>query len=58
MNEIETKVHAAISEIKRLLPTTMSDVEDLDSIRAYTTGLCELLMKSIGSRIIRESKKQ
>jgi hypothetical protein len=57
MNEVEQKIHTAISEIRKLLPTLVHDVEDTDEIRHCTTNLCNQLMKVVGNRVIKESIK-
>lgn len=57
MTEVEQKVHSAIAEIKRLLTPMVSNVLDNDIIRYSTENLSDQLLKVVGARIIKETKR-
>ena len=57
MTEVEQKVFTAIAEIKRLLPSMIDNVLDNDVIRYSTENLSDQLLKVVGARIIKESKR-
>lgn len=57
MTEIETKIYAAIVEIKRLLPPMVESVDDTDSIRQAIDTLTQQLAKTVGRRTIKEFLK-
>jgi hypothetical protein len=57
MTEVEQKVYVAIAEIKRLLPPMIDNVLDNDIIRYSTENLSDQLLKVVGARIIKETKR-
>lgn len=57
MTEVEHKVFTAIAEIKRLLPSMINNVLDNDIIRYSTENLSDQLLKVVGARIIKETKR-
>ena len=57
MTEVEQKIYTAIAEIKRLLPPMINNVLDSDIIRYSTENLSDQLLKLVGARIIKETKR-
>ncbi len=57
MTETEEKVFVAIAEIRRLLPTMIDSVIDNEVIRYSTENLSNQLLKIVGTRIIKEHKR-
>lgn len=57
MTEVETKIYTALTEIKRLLPNMVENVNDTDQIRHSLETLTEQLLKAVGRRTIKESLK-
>lgn len=57
MTEVEQKVYTAIAEIKRLLTPMVNNVLDNDIIRYSTENLSDQLLKVVGARIIKETKR-
>lgn len=57
MTEVEQKIYTAIAEIKRLLPPMINNVLDSDIIRYSTENLSDQLLKVVGARIIKETKR-
>ena len=57
MNEVEQKIYDALSEIKRLMSTLVDNVEDNEEIRYCVTSLEMQLMKLVGRRVIKDTRK-
>ena len=57
MTEVEQKIYTAIAEIKRLLPPMINNVLDSDIIRYSTENLSDQLLKVVGARVIKETKR-
>ncbi|MFI3217985.1 MAG: hypothetical protein QX189_02555 [Methylococcales bacterium] len=57
MNEVEQKIYDALSEIKRLMAALIDNVEDNEEIRYCITSLEMQLMKLVGRRVIKDTRK-
>ena len=57
MTEVEQKIYEALSEIKRLMATLVDNVEDNEEIRFCITTLEMQLMKLVGRRVIKDTRK-
>lgn len=57
MNDAELEIYSAILTVKKLLPGSVESVHDVEEIRSCIEGLTEQLLKTVGRRIVRESRK-
>jgi len=57
MTEVEQKIYDALSETKRLMATLVDNVEDNEEIRLCITTLEMQLMKLVGRRVIKDTRK-
>ncbi len=57
MTEVEQKIYDALSETKRLMATLVDNVEDNKEIRFCITTLEMQLMKLVGRRVIKDTRK-
>lgn len=57
MNENETIVYEAIRNIRNILPSCVDHVQDNEEIRFCVDSLTDQLLKVVGKRIVRESRK-
>ena len=57
MTEVEQKIYEALSEIKRLMATMIDNVADNEEVRFCTATLEMQLMKLVGHRVIKDTRK-
>ena len=57
MSENEAAIYNAILVIKSILPASVESVQDNEEIRFCIDSLTEQLLKVVGRRIVRESRK-
>lgn len=57
MTDNETAVYNAILIVKSILPASVENVEDNEEIRYCIDTLTAQLLKTVGKRVVRESRK-
>ena len=57
MTDNESTVYEALRSIRNILPPSVDNVQDNEEIRFCIDSLTDQLLKVVGKRIIRESRK-